>query len=85
MDYKDKILKRVEEGLSLNEKQQAFYDNYLASKDIIVIPGLYKHKTESIEFEVLSIQEDVAQVKTVKSGFVRERTLHWCRKYLEKS
>ena len=59
------------------------YEKY---KNIRILPGSYKKKERSILIEVLEVDEDNEQavIKTVSSGYVSSKTLHWCRKYLEK-
>jgi len=60
------------------------YEKY---RNIQIVPGSYKKKERSILIEVLEVDEDSEQavIRTVHSGYVSNKTLHWCRKYLEKT
>jgi hypothetical protein len=67
----------------MSESQQKYLAEYEKYKNVIIIPGLYK-TTEGIDIEIISINNETqtAETKTVKSGYERTRTLHWCRKHL---
>ena len=69
--------------MNSREKYLLEYEKY---KNIRIVPGSYKKKERSILVEVLKVDEDNEQAvgKTVHSGHVCSKTLHWCRKYLEK-
>jgi hypothetical protein len=66
-----------------SQRQLEYLQEYERLKHIEVIPGDYENSS-GIKFQILSIDKDsdTAQVKTVKSGLVKNRTLHWCRKNL---
>ena len=66
--------------MSMKEKYLEEFEKY---KHIEITPGEYVNK-DGIGFRVLSINEDVATVQTIRSGMTRTRTLHWCRKNLKK-
>ena len=81
--YLEKILKRIDAGLPLNEKQQKFIDGYNSLKNISMHIGEYK-SDQFILMEIVSIDQEkqTAVVKTTKSGVEKVKTLHWCRKHL---
>ncbi len=68
--------------MSMKEKYLEEYEKY---KDIEITTGDYSNK-DGIRFSVLSINEEEqkAEVQTTKSGVIKTRTLHWCRKNLRK-
>lgn len=66
--------------MSQKEKYLEEFEKY---KHIQINLGDYKNK-DGIEFEIVSISNETADVKTKKSGVIKTRTLHWCRKYLIK-
>ena len=67
----------------LSKGQQKYLEEYEKYKDVVVEPGAYFNKNRPIvEYEVLSVGIDEATIKTVKSGHVTTKTLHWCRKNL---
>ena len=67
--------------MSMKEKYLAEYEKY---KDVSLSLGLYTHVSSGIEHKIVELLENEAVVRTVHSGQTRTRTLHWCRKYLEK-
>lgn len=66
--------------MSQLDKYREEYDKY---KDIIVSEGEYRNK-EGFAFYISDVDLDrqVANVRTVKSGVNKVKTLHWCRKNL---
>ena len=66
--------------MSQKERYLAEYEKF---KHIIIERGDYTSK-EGIEYKILSVDDkkETAMIETKKSGFVRSRTLHWCRKNL---
>ena len=63
--------------------QKKYTEEYEKYKDVIIRQGFYVNKNRTIiEYEVLSVGLDEAILKTVKSGHVTTKTLHWCRKNL---
>jgi hypothetical protein len=67
----------------LTKGQKKYIEEYEKYKDMVIKPGFYVNKKRTIiEYEVLSIGLDEATLKTVKSGHVTTKTLHWCRKNL---
>lgn len=66
--------------MSQKEKYLEEFEKY---KHIQISLGNYKNK-DGIEFEIVGISNETADVKTKKSGVIKTRTLHWCRKYLVK-
>ena len=67
----------------LTKGQKKYIEEYEKYKDMVIKPGFYVNKTRTIiEYEVLSVGLDEATLKTVKSGHVTTKTLHWCRKNL---
>jgi len=65
----------------MKEKYLIEFEKY---KHIEVYPGNYINKNK-IEFRIISINEDKAEVQTIKSGMIKTRTLHWCRKNLTRN
>ena len=67
----------------LTKGQKKYIEEYEKYKDMIIKPGFYINKNRTIiEYEVLSVGLTEAVLKTVKSGHVTTKTLHWCRKNL---
>ena len=67
----------------LTKGQKKYTEEYEKYKDVIIRQGFYINKNRTIiEYEVLSVGLDEAVLKTVKSGHVTTKTLHWCRKNL---
>ena len=67
----------------LTKGQKKYIEEYEKYKDVIIRQGFYVNKNRTIiEYEVLSVGLDEAILKTVKSGHVTTKTLHWCRKNL---
>jgi hypothetical protein len=67
----------------LTKSQKKYTEEFEKHKDMIIQPGFYINKSRTIiEYEVLSVGLDEAVLKTVKSGHVTTKTLHWCRKNL---
>jgi len=67
----------------LTKGQKKYTEEYEKYKDMIIKPGFYINKNRTIiEYEVLSVGLTEAVLKTVKSGHVTTKTLHWCRKNL---
>ena len=67
----------------LTKGQKKYTEEYEKYKDVIIRQGIYVNKNRTIiEYEVLSVGLDEAVLKTVKSGHVTTKTLHWCRKNL---
>ena len=67
----------------LTKGQKKYIEEYEKYKDMVIKPGFYVNKKRTIiEYEVLSVGVDEAILKTVKSGHVTTKTLHWCRKNL---
>ena len=63
--------------------QKKYIEEYEKYKDMVIKPGFYVNKKRTIiEYEVLSVGLDEAVLKTVRSGHVITKTLHWCRKNL---
>jgi hypothetical protein len=67
----------------LSKSQKKYSEQFEKYKDVIIQPGFYINKNRPIiEYEVLSVGLDEAVLKTVKSGHITTKTLHWCRKNL---
>jgi len=67
----------------LTKGQKRYMEEYEKYMDVVVEPGFYFNNNRPVvEYEVLSIGLDEATIKTVKSGHVTTKTLHWCRKNL---
>lgn len=63
--------------------QKKYIEEYEKYKDVVIKPGFYVNKNRTIiEYEVLSAGLTEAVLKTVNSGHVTTKTLHWCRKNL---
>lgn len=65
--------------MSMQEKYLAEYEKY---KHIQIFPGFYLHKRERIQFEIIKVEDEKVLIKTIKSGNIHYKTLHWCRKNL---
>ena len=67
----------------LTKGQKKYIEEYEKYKDVVITPGFYINKNRPIiEYEVLSLGLDEVVIKTVKSGHVATKTLHWSRKNL---
>lgn len=67
----------------MSKGQKRYLAEYEKYKDVVIVPGIYLHKSRPIiQYEVLSVGIDEAIIKTVKSGHLTTKTLHWCRKNL---
>ena len=67
----------------LTRSQKKYMKEYEKYKDVVIRPGFYINKNRPIvEYEILSLGVDEAVLKTVKSGNITTKTLHWCRKNL---
>jgi len=61
--------------------QEEYLREYNKYKDIQLFLGAYKNK-EGISFEIIEITEEKIKVRTTKSGIIKDKTPHWCKKYL---
>ena len=61
-----------------------YLEEFEKYKHIKIEPGIFELKNTSIRYEVLEINEEKneATVKTIASGNIMRKTLHWCRKNL---
>jgi hypothetical protein len=67
----------------ITKGQKKYIEEYEKYKDVVIKPGFYINKKRIIiEYEVLSVGVEEVVLKTVKSGYVTTKTLHWCRKNL---
>tara|TARA_R110000824_G_scaffold208032_1_gene393588 strand:- start:607 stop:825 length:219 start_codon:yes stop_codon:yes gene_type:complete len=67
----------------LTKGQKKYTEEYEKYKDVDIRQGFYVNKNRTIiQYEVLSVGLTEAILKTVKSGHVTTKTLHWCRKNL---
>ena len=67
----------------LTKAQKKYSEEYEKYKDAVIQPGFYLNKNRPIiEYEILSLGLEEAVIKTVGSGHVTTKTLHWCRKNL---
>ena len=67
----------------LTKSQTKYMEELEKYKDVIIKPGFYINKSRTIiEYEVISVGPEEAILKTVKSGYLTTKTLHWCRKNL---
>tara|TARA_Y100000296_G_scaffold36897_1_gene42711 strand:+ start:5176 stop:5457 length:282 start_codon:yes stop_codon:yes gene_type:complete len=83
----ERIKQRQLEGRELSENQKRYLVNFEKLKNVKITPGMYTLDSNiSIVLEVVEVNEEEGKVlvKTVSSGHVRERTLHWCKKRLTK-
>ena len=72
---------------NLTKSQKKYFEEFEKYKHINVSIGIYQMKNNSnIRVEIQTINEEIetAIVKTLKSGYSKERTFHWCRKNLER-
>jgi len=67
----------------LTKSQKKYIEEHEKYKDVVIKPGFYLNKNRPIiEYEILSLGLEEAVIKTVGSGRVTTKTLHWCRKNL---
>ena len=67
----------------LTKGQKKYTEEHEKYKNVVIKPGFYINKNRPIiEYEVLSLGLDEVVIKSVKSGHVTTKTLHWCRKNL---
>lgn len=67
----------------LTKGQKKYMEEYEKYKDVVIAPGYYLNKNRPIvQYEVTSVGIDEVTLKTVKTGYVTTKTLHWCRKNL---
>jgi diaminopimelate decarboxylase len=67
----------------ISPSQQHYLNEYEKYKDVVIEPGRYVNKKRTTAvYEVLSVGLDEVVIKTLKSGHVTTKTLHWCRKNL---
>jgi hypothetical protein len=67
----------------LTKGQKKYMEEHEKYKDVVIRPGSYLNKNRPmIQYEVLSVGLEEAVLKTVKSGHITTKTLHWCRKNL---
>ena len=67
----------------LTKGQKKYTEEYEKYKDVEIRQGFYVNKNRTIiQYEVLSVGLSEVVLKTVKSGHVTTKTLHWCRKNL---
>ncbi len=67
----------------ITKGQKKYIEEYEKYKDVVIKPGFYINKKRIIiEYEGLSVGVEEVVLKTVKSGYVTTKTLHWCRKNL---
>lgn len=67
------MVRKVDEKLLEEQKKYAH---------ILIWPGFYCAKDNSnIKYEILSIK-DLVEIKTLKSGAIRKKTIFWCQKHL---
>jgi hypothetical protein len=66
--------------------QKAYQESYEKYKDVVIGLGLYESKTQGhVKMEIISIEGDSVSLKDIRTGNVKVKTLHWCRKSLVKS
>lgn len=51
--------------------------------EIIVGNKYENYQAMNIKYEILSIEGDRVNFKTLRSGVVSSKTLHWCQKYMK--
>ncbi len=67
----------------LTKGQKKYMEEYEKYKDVVITPGYYLNKNRPIvQYEIIGVGLDEATLRTVKTGYVTTRTLHWCRKNL---
>ena len=67
----------------LTKGQKKYVEEFEKYKDVVNRPGFYFNKKRPIiEYEVLSLGFDEVVIKTVRSGHITTKGLHWCRKNL---
>ncbi len=82
---------RLLEG-TMSPNQQKYLEEYERLKHIEISVGFYMWaaptnlplnlRNRGLYYEVLSIQGEQATLKTLHSGAIQTKTLHWCRKNL---
>jgi hypothetical protein len=67
----------------LTKGQKKYMEEFEKYKDVVIEPGYYLNKNRPmIQYEVVSVGVDEVVLKTVRSGYLTTKTLHWCRKNL---
>jgi len=67
----------------ISNGQRKYLEEHEKYKDVLIAPGFYINKKHTVtEYEVMSVGLDEVVLKTVKSGHVTTKTIHWCRKNL---
>lgn len=67
----------------LTKGQKKYMEEYEKYKDVVIQPGYYINKNRPIvQYEVISVGTKEAVIRTMKTGHVTTKTLHWCRKNL---
>jgi hypothetical protein len=64
--------------------QDKYLEEFEKYKNIPLSVGLYVQESTGFNYRILEITDEFVQMETVKTGFVRKRTHHWCRKNLVK-
>jgi hypothetical protein len=79
------IERAKEKGYDLSPAQSKYLAEYERLKHITITPGRFCNVNKpSIEYEVFNIVNDTADIKTLSSGEIKNKTLHWIRKNLVK-
>ena len=71
----------------VSQNQQKYLEEYEKFKHVEICPGIYTRKSRThIQIQVESVNTDDEKVtmKTLSSGHRFVKTLHWCRKNLER-
>jgi len=77
------ILRAKEKGYEISSAQQKYLEEYEKLKHVEIKPGKYVNKNKlSIEYDVFNVENDSADIKTLSSGEIKNKTLHWIRKNL---
>tara|TARA_Y100001963_G_C6656172_1_gene388155 strand:- start:266 stop:487 length:222 start_codon:yes stop_codon:yes gene_type:complete len=67
----------------LTKGQKKYMEEYEKYKDVVIQPGYYVNKNRPVvQYEVISVGIKEAVIRTMKTGYVTTKTLHWCRKNL---
>ena len=67
--------------MSMQEKYLSEFEKH---KDNPIVLGLNVQESNGFHDRILAITDEFVEVETVKTGFIKKRTHHWCRKNLVK-
>lgn len=69
----------------MSTRQEQYLQEYEAHKHIEVLEGLHHFKSGAhikVMVSEIDLEKETASLTNLKTGTIRTRTLHWCRKNL---